>query len=206
MAVRDRLLGTRAGYSAFRRLIRADRGMRLLVDEHIAPSSGDVIGDLGCGTGDLAGMLPADATYIGIDHNPAYISPTSLSFEPGGRYFVNGDLAELASLDLPPLDVAVAIGVLHHLTDDQVLAMLAAVVTKLAPGGRLVTVDPVFHPDQASSARIMMAMDRGRYVRHQSHYEWLVRQVLPEARCRIRTDVNPFPYTHIVFSTGVERT
>lgn len=180
--------------------------MQRLLDDHVAARSGEVLADLGCGTGDLAQMLPDDVTYIGIDHNPAYISSTALDLLPGGRYFVNADLAELASLDLPPIDVAVAIGVLHHLTDAQVTDMLRATRDKLGPGGRLVTVDPVFHPDQRSSARIMMAMDRGRFVRQREHYEALFTAVFPSGTGTVRTDINPFPYTHLILAATVDVT
>jgi cyclopropane fatty-acyl-phospholipid synthase-like methyltransferase len=169
----------------------------------VSPRPGELLADLGCGTGDLAQMLVDGVTYVGIDHNPAYISSTALDIEPGGRYFVNGDLADLADLALPPVDVAVAIGVLHHLPDDLVVTMLEATRAKLAPGGRIVTIDPVFHPDQRSSARIMMAMDRGRFVRQQPHYEYLFRSVFPSGEGRTRSDINPFPYTHLIMSATV---
>lgn len=200
------MLGTRWGYSLFRTLIRADRGMQRIVQDYIRPQSGQTIADLGCGTGDLADMLPPDVVYIGVDHNDAYLDPSqAMKGATQGRRFINGDLGKLADLELPPLDAALALGVLHHLDDDQVRHMLTAIRSKLAPGGRMVTVDPVLVPAQRSSARIMMVMDRGRHVRQLDHYRMLVGEVFPDYEVHVRGDLNPFPYTHCIFeATSVD--
>ncbi|MEI7780247.1 MAG: hypothetical protein WCJ42_12590, partial [Actinomycetes bacterium] len=83
MAFRDRLLGTKTGYSTFRRVVRADRAMRMIVDQYLCPQPGETILDLGCGTGSLAAMLPELTSYIGVDNNPAYLTPTDLPKEGG---------------------------------------------------------------------------------------------------------------------------
>jgi ubiquinone/menaquinone biosynthesis C-methylase UbiE len=203
MAIRDQVLGTKAGHALFRKLIRADRSMRTIVETYVRPSGSQVVVDLGCGTGDLAHMLPDSVGYIGVDHNSSYLDPGQLDASTGSRrQFINGDVAALRELELPPIDVAVAIGLLHHLTDEQVTEMLRSVAAKLAPAGRLITVDPVFWPVQASSARLMMALDRGRFVRHPEHYELLVRRAFPLAEMTIRSDLNAFPYTHCIFEAN----
>lgn len=205
MALRDRLLGTKSGYSLFRKVINADKSMRLIARDYVRAADGQTIADLGCGTGDLAAMLPSSVRYIGVDHNSAYLTPSDISSAAGGRHFVNADLSNLASANLPPIDTAVAIGVLHHLTDDEVRAMLHSVRDLLVEGGRVVTVDPVFEPSQRSSARIMMAMDRGRYVRHPEHYQFIFREVFPGAVSDVRSDFLPFPYTHCIFQATKSR-
>jgi len=201
VAFRDSLLGTRTGYSLFRKLIKADRGMKRLVDDYLLPQPGQTVIDLGCGTGDLAQFIPASTRYIGVDHNPAYLAPSSITegLNSGRRVFINADLGELNRLDLPPADSAFALGVLHHLTDSQALKMIESAMSLLVSGGTLVTVDPVFVPQQASSARVMMALDRGRFVRQVEHYRFLFDQVRPGATMHLRSDINPFPYNHIVF-------
>jgi ubiquinone/menaquinone biosynthesis C-methylase UbiE len=171
--------------------------MQMIVDDHLRPRDGQTIIDLGCGTGDLARMLPESVTYVGIDHNPAYLSPAQLPTS-GGTHFINADLASLTDIELPRADTAVAIGVLHHLPDPVARSMIVAVLGLLKPGGRLLTVDPVFSPEQASSARIMMAMDRGRFVRHREHYEVLFDPANARTTTTIRSDINPFPYTHCI--------
>jgi SAM-dependent methyltransferase len=205
VAARDLLLGTRSGYTVFRRLIKADRGMRMIVDDHIRAAEGQTLIDLGCGTGDLVKMLPGSVSYIGIDHNPSYLSPEALGEDGGtGPRFVNADLGDLGAVTLPQADVSVALGVLHHLTDEQVVNLLRSVAAVTRPGGRFVSVDPVFHPDQRSVARIAMSMDRGRFVRQREHYEFLTRSVFADVRAVVRSDINPFPYTHLVLEVAID--
>ncbi len=200
MTVRDRLLSTKLGYTTFRRLIKADRSMQRLIDEHFKPRSGARVLDVGCGTGDLARLLPA-CVYVGVDHNPAYVGDEAASGRQDGATFVNADLSQLGELDIGQFDVAVALGVIHHLDDDLAVSVVAAVRDRLAPGGRFVTVDPAFHPEQRTTARLLMALDRGRFVRHPGDYERLLRTSFSQVDVAIRHDLNPFPYTHCIIES-----
>ena len=152
MTIRDRLLGTKVGYTTFRRLIKADRSMQRLVDEHFRLPPGSRVLDVGCGTGDLARLVP-NVDYVGVDHNSAYVESDGAS-AGGEPRFVNADLAQLGDLDIGLFSTAVAVGVLHHLDDDLARSVIADVHQKLVPGGRFVTVDPAFHPDQRATARV----------------------------------------------------
>ena len=64
-------------------------------------------------------------------------------------------------------DLVLAIGLLHHLPDEQVQIVLEMAYAALAEGGRLVTVDPVFIDGQNPVARFLVGADRGRHVRHE---------------------------------------
>jgi SAM-dependent methyltransferase len=200
MTVRDRLLGTKVGYTTFRRVIKADRNMQTLIDEYFRLPAGSRLLDVGCGTGDLAALVPG-VKYVGVDHNPAYVGSDDAAVDESPR-FVNADLADLGTLDLGTFETAVAVGVLHHLDDELATAMVASVRDKLAPGGRFVTSDPVFHPDQRTIARVLMALDRGRFVRHPADYARLMGSSFPEVKVSIRHDLLPFPYTHCVIEAS----
>lgn len=201
MTVRDQLLGTKIGYTTFRRLIRADRSMRQLVDEHVRPPLGSRLLDVGCGTGDLAALIPG-VTYVGVDHNPAYVPAEQTAATPDSPTFVNADLGSLGHLDIGLFETAIALGVLHHLDDELARSVVADVRQKLSPGGRFVTIDPAFHPDQRSTARVLMALDRGRFVRHPSDYIRLLESAFPKVVMTIRHDLNPFPYTHCIIEAS----
>ena len=55
--IRDQILGTSGGYRAFRRLIKADRSMQVIVDEYVKPTAGCSVLDIGCGNADLADLF-----------------------------------------------------------------------------------------------------------------------------------------------------
>jgi cyclopropane fatty-acyl-phospholipid synthase-like methyltransferase len=203
MAFRDQLLGTKRGYGWFRQLIRADRAMSTVVRDHIHPSAGQTVLDLGCGPGDMARLLPAGVRYIGVDHNASYLSSTSVVRVDESPVFINADLAELQQLDIGHFDLAIAIGVLHHLDDETARSAIGWVRDRIATDGRFISVDPVFHPEQRSSARVMMALDRGRFVRHPADYERLVRSSFDGVDVAIRHDLLPVPYTHIILDATI---
>jgi hypothetical protein len=62
-------------------------------------------------------------------------------------------------------------------------------------------VYPCFDPTQRSIARVLMALDRGVYVRHPAAYVRLIDLHLEEVTSEIWTDVYRFPYTHMVTSS-----
>jgi 2-polyprenyl-3-methyl-5-hydroxy-6-metoxy-1,4-benzoquinol methylase len=198
VALRDRLLGSSLGYRSFRTLIKADRSTRLIADQYIRVPPGGRVLDVGCGNGDLAKFVPADSEYVGVDHNASYIA--SATRGPGQRSvrFVDADVSDLAQLDIGRFDVIVALGVVHHLDDTAAAQLVEAAHELLAANGRLVLIDPAFHPDQRATARVLMALDRGRFVRHPGDYERLAASAFDKVTVTVRHDLNPFPYPHCI--------
>jgi SAM-dependent methyltransferase len=113
---------------------------------------------------------------------------------------VCGDLLDLAALELERVDLVLSIGVLHHLPDDVAVVALRSALSSLASGGRLITMDPSFEPSQRSTARVLMALDRGKFVRHPADYRRLVEAAGGVVDQQIWHDVYRFPYTHCVQS------
>jgi SAM-dependent methyltransferase len=196
MALRDRLLANRQWYHAFKQAIRADRTMQTMVNDHIKPTPGERLLDIGCGDGDIRPLLGA-VDYVGIDANEDYLRAARKQESPTTRFIV-ADVADLADLGVKDFDVAIAVGLLHHLSDEQANALLSALGTALKPGGRLVTFDPVFDAAQRTTARLLAALDRGRYVRDAEGYRRLLIPHLCVGSVRVRHDLLWFPYSHCV--------
>ena len=196
--LRGWILDSSRGYRLFRRLIKADRSMRVIVDEYLRPTPGIRVLDIGCGNADLAGHLP-NAIYLGLDSNPEYIA----SARQRRIDVIEADVSQLSELGYAPFDVAVGIGLLHHLDDNQVQQLLKACRGVLTPSGRIIFVDPVFHPTQPLIARLLMASDRGKFVRHPDDYLRLSREAFPNVRSTIRHDLLPFPYSHSIVEGSV---
>ena len=183
MSFRDRVLGSSAGFKLFKRLIASDRAMGVFADEYIRARDGQRVLDVACGLGDMLDHLPA-VSYVGIDTNQDYITTASRIRGSERARFLCASTDDLPSLDLAEFDIALVISALHHLTDAQVSTMVSSVQHALKPGGRLVTVDPVWKPDQRTTARVLIALDRGRYVRDLDGYARLLEKGSMTSRSR----------------------
>jgi 2-polyprenyl-3-methyl-5-hydroxy-6-metoxy-1,4-benzoquinol methylase len=199
---RESVLGSAAGYRLFKVATRGDRTMRRMVDEYVHPVPGERILDVGCGYGDLA-MHVSAAEYVGIDINERYIRYAQ-SRGPRNTEFVLGSVTDLSEEKLGRFDCGVAIGVLHHLDDDAVTTMLAALSKMIQGDGRFIAAEPVWDPAQRTTARVLAALDRGRFVREASAYEHLITPWFPNTSVEIRHDLFWFPYTHCMIEARLE--
>ena len=198
MSILDRVLASANVYQSSRKLIGAHREMQLMVERLVKPLPGQSVLDFGCGNGRLVPFLP-EVNYIGVDNNASYIAQATIEHGGPKVRFICGDLFELSKLDIEPVDAVVSIGVLHHLDDEVARVAVASALSILKPDtGRLFTMDPCFEPTQHTIARVLMAMDRGRFVRHPADYVRLVERAGGQTASEIWTDVYRFPYTHCV--------
>jgi SAM-dependent methyltransferase len=181
-------------YELFHHLIGARRWLQRFTDEVIRPRCGDRVFDIGCGPAALLNCLPAGVSYVGFDHNPAYIEHARRMHRERGD-FICDDIGNFASHALAPADIAVGIGILHHLDDNLALQMLRATTNALKPAGRLITVDACFHPEQSAIQRFVMSHDRGMHVRPYDRYVEMVDAVFDESKDMLRQAHLPIPYT-----------
>jgi SAM-dependent methyltransferase len=159
-------------YRSWQSLVGADQMRRLYIYEHLRPKHDDVIVDIGCGTGEIVDYIP-EGRYLGLDNNPAYIEAAAARHSSRGEF----RLLRVRDAFLPELagksDLAMAIGILHHLDDQEADYCMALAYALLKPGGRFVTIDGVFHPKQGILRRCVLRLDRGRHVRSRAEYRSL---------------------------------
>jgi SAM-dependent methyltransferase len=180
-------------YEALATVLGVRRLMRSFTDTTVGAKEGDVVLDIGCGPGALLRYLNG-ATYIGIDYSERNIAQARREHGSRGR-FICGNVVELAAHQLPPIDIAVAYGVLHHLDDEAALRMLHETERCLRPGGRLIALDPCFHPDQTFAQRFVNSKDRGAHVRQFSENVRLVRSVFSDAQADLVCGHLPLPHS-----------
>src|SRR4051812_4972051 len=80
------LLANPTVYEGLQWLLQADRGRRKFVENHVRPSPGKCILEVGCGPGELLRYMP-DVTYVGFDPNPSYIERAKRTFGDRGAFF-----------------------------------------------------------------------------------------------------------------------
>jgi ubiquinone/menaquinone biosynthesis C-methylase UbiE len=123
----------------FRSILENDfKAIRAVIRRHLKTGNGLRTLDLGCGPGEFANEFAGD-DYVGADLNSRYIAHAQRT-RPGT--FV---VADARKVDLPDrrFDQVLIFGLLHHLPDDDVRAVLAEARRLLVPGGRILAVEDI---------------------------------------------------------------
>lgn len=180
-------------YSMLQNIMGAHAARKRIVTDLIKPFPGMKVLDLGCGPADILNYMP-DVKYWGYDISERYIIEAKKKFE-NDAHFVCKQFNESEIAELPEFDVVLAIGLLHHLDDAEVVELLKLGEMVLKRGGRILTVDPCFTVDQNLIARFLVSHDRGQNVRTKDGYEFLAQQVFKSPEVKVRHQ-SWIPYTH----------
>ncbi|MFI6462446.1 class I SAM-dependent methyltransferase [Streptomyces sp. NPDC050538] len=124
-----------------------ERLWRGLLAMYVAPQPGDVIVDVGCGTGSTALLLnrvEPRARVVGVDPDPDVLSTArrkadAVGVAPEWRVGMGDALEEM--LGAGSADTVVSSLVLHQCPVATKRAILASMYAVLAPGGKLVIAD-----------------------------------------------------------------
>ena len=146
---------------------------------------GDRLLDMGCGPGPGSSLATTGVDYLGIDVEAGYIEYARRRHERAGVRFQHCDIHAVQET----FTKAVVFSVLHHLTDEEVVAVgrrLREIVS-----GRVCFVEP--NPEESRGIqRFLLDHDRGQYVRKiEDHLKLLqdsysVRTILSRDTPRLR--------------------
>jgi ArsR family transcriptional regulator len=107
-----------------------------------------VVGDLGCGTGEVAAALaPFVARVLAVDRSPDMLQAARRRLRERSNVEVRRGELEALPIDDGELDAATLLLVLHHIPDPS--AALAEAARALKPGGRVVIADMLPHDREA---------------------------------------------------------
>jgi 2-polyprenyl-3-methyl-5-hydroxy-6-metoxy-1,4-benzoquinol methylase len=182
-------------YRGFRIIFGSEK-FRKYYASVIDAKQGDRIMDIGCGTGDILNYLP-DVQYLGFDMNEKYIVTAKRLFRERGK-FICAALQQYNSNKQTSFDIVLANGVLHHLDNDACSALFRLAYESLSPGGRLITLDGVYTPNQNLLQRFFVSRDRGRFIRQEEEYAALARACFRNVRSTILSGQIRLPYTHLI--------
>lgn len=192
--VRQFLLGMPSIYRFFQGIVGRDKGIPRLV-QLLAIKPGEKVLDIGCGTADILGHLPDGIDYHGCDTSEAYVAAARARFGNRGSFSIQ--VVPLDAAALPgQMDVVIAIGVLHHLTDGEADALFATARQVLRTSGRVLTIDGAYVAGQNPIARLLLRLDRGRFVRSPEQYVAIAQRSFSKVRVRVLHDLLHVPYTH----------
>jgi SAM-dependent methyltransferase len=116
--------------------------------------------DVGCGPGTNTDHF-ADADYLGIDINPAYIEMARARHH---REFILADVTKYEVAPEQSFDVIFANSLFHHIDTADTRRILAHLATLLAEDGHVHIIDLVL-PKRTSIPRFLAKADRGEFPR-----------------------------------------
>ena len=132
----------------------------------------DVVLDVGCGTGAALGYLKSFARYVGIDTDQVAIDFALKTYGAKPKVSFKCQMCTTDDVvEIQPSRVLLC-GLLHHITDEQVLTLLAALKASTSLQ-RIVTSDIVYLNREPLS-NFFAHLDRGKFCRRREGYEALV--------------------------------
>lgn len=170
-------------YSLVLGMSGAGEGRREFFNTHAEIPPGSRVLEIGCGHGKNIEYMPEGVEYTGCDYNPGYIHYAQQRYGSHGR-FLCVSTEDLARQHIGEFDIALVVSVLHHLNDAQVRALATGALAALRPGGILLVWEPCWMPSQQWLDRLMLSLDRGRFVRTADEYSRLLEQTFGKIEIR----------------------
>lgn len=184
-------------YQSFWHAVGGEERNRVLLRDYIRAAPGDRVLDIGCGPGTMVPYLPG-TDYVGIDSSSEYIERARERY-PRAR-FVCQRVGEYDLVEPDCFDIVLALGVLHHLDDDEALTLFQIARAAMKPGARLITLDGVLTDDQSQVVKYLLARDRGRFVRSEADYRKIASKVFTKVESSVRHDLLRIPYTVLILT------
>jgi len=189
-------------YETWQSVLGAKRKHKIIRDEYIRPFKGIRIFDIGCGPAQVLEYLE-DVNYMGVDLSADYIAKAKEIHGDKGEFAVES-ADSIAETDRK-FDLVMALGLLHHLEDEQCIALFETAKRTLDKGGRVLTFDGVYTDEQSKAAKYFLSKDRGQNVRDAEGYVSLAQKVFGKDNVvqHIRSDMTRIPYTHILMECTI---
>lgn len=118
--------------------------------------------DVGCGTGDFAEAIPNNVSYLGLDINKKYITFAKQRYSNLNRGFIVKNVLDESFYKSRKFDAVLLISMLHHLSDQELEALLPIVkrITR-----KVVIVADIIPEPPGILKKLMVRLDRGRFMR-----------------------------------------
>jgi SAM-dependent methyltransferase len=130
--------------------------------------------------------------YIGFDTDRKHIAYARRRFGKRGEFHC-ALLSRDHLPDLPPVHAIALLGLLHHLDDESCAELLRTCEEALAPGGRVLSVDPCFEPGQGRVSRWMSTNGRGGHVRPPAEYVGIAQESFVDVQGEVLAGVTRIP-------------
>ena len=122
-------------YNLFQDAIGGNALRRKFIQRHVQAKPGDKIIDIGCGLAQIVLWLP-DVDYLGFDVDPACIASAKRTHGGKGTLVVGDTESLWDDSRFRNADIAIGLGILHHLGDGDAEHCIHFAHRALKQGGR----------------------------------------------------------------------
>jgi len=185
-------------YNTMQNLLGANAARLEFVSKYCKPEAEQKWLDIGCGTAEILQYLSNDIYYVGFDASEKYIQFAQEAYEDRNAIFYTELITEKKLLELDKFDRMLAMGLLHHLEDEEVIQLFKSIKPSLSQGGWFVSLDPCFTSGQSLVSKTLAERDRGQNVRHLKEYQALALKVFENVELIHRNDMLRIPYDHAI--------
>jgi SAM-dependent methyltransferase len=154
--------------------------------------------DIGCGTAELLYYLPDDIVYSGYDISKKYIDFARENHNKKNATFYAELVTENTFADSDKFDRVVASGLLHHISDEEVISLFKIVKKILGKNGQFISIDPCYVAEQKFISKALINRDRGNNVRSLNEYSELAKTVFASVELIHRNNMLRIPYDHVI--------
>ena len=200
--IKEKILELPFLYTLFTSLSGSNKGMTTFVNNYIKPKKGDKILDIGCGPANIINYF-SNVDYTGFDISENYINSAKEKYGDKGKFFCTAIKPDVIK-DESIYDIAIASGVIHHLTNKEAEDLFGLAYKTLKPGGKLVTLDGCYTKKQSLIKKFILSQDRGKYVRIKDEYKQLAQTYFQSINIFLIEDLLNIPYTHIIMECTKE--
>jgi len=183
-------------YNAFQGAVGGNVLRRRLIQNHVRAKPRDKVIDIGCGPAQTLRWLPG-VTYLGLDINAAYIAFAKRTYGSQGTFVIGDTHSVRNDPRFKDADIVVAIAVLHHLGDEEATQCIRFAYDALKKGGRFISHDPCWVPNQGAFSKCIMSLDRGRNIRTEQQYRQLAAIAFSNLNTWVDTRPMRIPYVTV---------
>src|SRR5215211_824419 len=184
-------------YNAFQAVVGGNTLRRRLIRNQVRSKPGDKVIDIGCGSAPALQWL-SRVEYVGLDINSDCIALAQRTYGNRGAFVVGDPQSVRDDSRFRDADIVMAIGVLHHLDDEEAAHCIQFAYDALKEKGRFVCHEPCWIPNQGAISKFVMASDRGRNIRTEQQYRELAAKVFKNVEAQVDTKPMRIPYVTIV--------
>ena len=176
------------------RVMSATSFRKKIVKKYITKPNVKVL-DIGCGPAEILSTLP-NIQYYGFDINPNYINSAKKKYAHKTKFFCKKFTSKDTKL-LPKFDHILLLGILHHLNDREINALMLNIKKNLKRKGNVITLDNIFINNQNFIAKFLIQMDKGMNVRSKKGYLNILKNHFKKINSKVYHQ-KFIPYTYFV--------